>query len=192
MIRFCLGGTSIDKSMFDGAQEITADRMKMLQSDCRNKVQKDSFAYNEGVIGLQYELHIPALDKKTTPEFGQYMQDRATIACIHAKTALADIWRIRQMQKASASDKETIKKLRQVGDRQKETISDLRAQLKARQTVNSAASANPSVRSPTPAAKCVWNGQTYSPGGTICDNHTVSAQESTSSKQRPDRTGYVH
>ena len=96
------------------------------------------------------------------------------------------------MQDASASDKEAIKKLRQVGEQQKETISDLRAQLKARQTVNAAAAANPPVRSPEPAAKCVWNGQTYSPGGSICDNHTVGAQKSTSSIQRADRTGYAH
>jgi len=192
MILFCLGGKSIDKSMFGGAQGISADRMEMLQSDCRNKLQKGSFAYNEGVVGLQYELHIPSFDKKTTPEFGQYMQDRATIACINAKTALADIWRIRQMQKASASDKEAIKKLRQVGEQQKETISDLRAQLKARQTVNAAAAASPPVRSPDPAAKCVWNGQTYSPGGSICDYHTVGAQKSTSSIRRADRTGYAH
>ena len=97
------------------------------------------------------------------------------------------------MQKASASDKEKIKKLRQAGVAQKETISDLRAQLKARQTVNSAAAANPSVRSPTPVAvKCAWNGQTYSAGGVICDNDPVSTQKSTPGIQRPDRTGYVH
>jgi hypothetical protein len=192
MLRFCLGGTSVDKSMFDGTQEITADRMEMLQSDCRNKLKKGSFAYNEGVIGLQYELHIPGFDKKTTPELGQYMQDRATIACLNAKTALADIWRIRQMEKAGASEKETIKKLRQAGDQQKETISDLRAQLKVRQTMTSATATNPSVRSPKTVVNCVGNEQAYARSDSNCDNPTVSAQKSTSGIQRSEHAGYVH
>ena len=76
MIVFCLGGKSIEKSMFGGAQGISADRMEMLQSDCRNKLQKGSFAYNEGVVGLQYELHIPSFDKK----------NNAGIRTIHARS----------------------------------------------------------------------------------------------------------
>ena len=58
MIRFCLGGTSIHKSMFDGAPEISDERMEKLQSDCRNKLQTDSFAKREGVAKLQYDLNI--------------------------------------------------------------------------------------------------------------------------------------